>query len=139
MWGVGLEARKAGKNAIAPCEAGIVFAAMLKEMSALKGRRILWPIDNPSALHTFVKGSSSNVVLDRISHLTHMYGCRGRMYVWWEYVRSASNWSDGGSREGLADTFSAANGFPLEPMSLSPWFWKASLAELWNHSKYCGD
>ena len=45
--------------------------------------------------------------------------------MWFEYVESESNWSDGASREGLHDPWVKDNGFAMEVCEVPVWPWVA--------------
>ena len=68
------------RNPIAQSEAVAVVVMMLQCAEVLAGRDVLLLIDNTSALHTFLKGISTNEGLARsvaVAHLlTYHYRCR---------------------------------------------------------------
>ena len=64
------------------------------------GRRIVWYIDNTSALYSVVKGSSKQPAVGRTVAVTHFLMFKFNISIWWEFVDSMANWSDGVSRHG---------------------------------------
>lgn len=64
----------------------------------LKRRSVLCFVDNAVALHGFVKGTSVNVAIGRASHLLHLLTFICECHVWFEWVGTDYNWSDGISR-----------------------------------------
>ena len=84
---------------------------------------------------SFVKGASSNPDLERVVGLFWMLAWHLDIRVWFEWVDSGSNWSDGVSRLLQADPFAAENGFTLEPMGGPGPQWSASWQELWAFAK----
>ena len=116
---------------MAPCEAGIVLATILYLGERLRGRQILWYVDNTVALHSLVKGTSNDPAVARTVHAVHMCAFRYGSRVWWEYVESNSNWSDGISRYGPKDVFAKRHNFVIVEMSIPEWPHVLSLEELW--------
>ena len=93
----------AGGNPIAQCEAAAVVMAAIGEAHRLRERDVLWFVDNTSALHCLVKGGARNAHLARSVHVLHLLSYHLRCRIWFEYVPSGQNWSDGVSRAGLRD------------------------------------
>ena len=70
-------------------------------------------LDNQSALMSLVKGGSRAVGLNHLSMVTHATILTREALAWWEYVPSASNAADGGSRTGHRDALARTLGVPL--------------------------
>ena len=121
-----------GANPIAQCEAAMVLSALWDLRSRCKDRQVVWFLDNTSALHSFIKGGSSNEALDRTVQAFHFLSHACRCNVWLEFVPSNSNWSDGISRTGFADGFANEHGFVLSWTTVAIEWWKMSLGELWS-------
>ena len=64
----------------------------------LHERRVLHFIDNTSALHSILNGYSRVPDTAWMVNLFHCFNCSLRAQVWWEYVASKANPSDGPSR-----------------------------------------
>ena len=116
---------------ITPCEAllGVVVPHNVGHL--LCQQDVIWYIDNQAACQLLMKGSSSHVDLCVIAPLTHLMlaqlGCR----VYFEYIESEANPSDGLSRAGLLDEWTLQQGWLLMPAELPPLFYTGfkSLAE----------
>ena len=85
----------------------LLFPAVLAESS------VVGFVDNMGVIHTVVNGASTAVDLGSISTALHRRTVQLKCKVWWEYVASASNISDGGSRTGVACEVSRAAGISL--------------------------
>ena len=70
-------------------------------------------IDNLAALSGFVKGYSTACDLSTLYLSTSCRGATLRTNIWYEWVPSASNPADGGSRVGLGCPLAHALGIPL--------------------------
>ena len=122
---------EAGKQPIQLCEAAMVPLALVQWPESFRGRSMVWYVDNASAMASFVKGASANEDLERIVGLFWMLAWHLQVRVWFEWVDSDSNWSDGVSRLLEKDEFSAEHGFPLEAMAGPTDQWRQSWPELW--------
>ena len=58
---------------------------------------------NTTALQSLVKGISKSLILSRIVEYIHIIMYRIKADIYFKYVRSADNWSDGVSRVGFDD------------------------------------
>ena len=63
--------------------------------------------------------------MDRGCAVEHSALAKLRSTVWFEYVESNSNWSDGASREGLKDPWTRENGFSVGVCEVPIWPWTA--------------
>ena len=63
--------------------------------------------------------------MDRGCAVAHLALAKLRSTVWFEYVESNSNWSDGASREGLKDPWTRENGFSVGVCEVPIWPWTA--------------
>ena len=79
----------------------------------LKNCDILWWVDNEAAVASFVRVSSSQDDVHEVVQATHLllHGLSSR--VWWEWIDSSSNPSDGLSRSGLEDSWSQTQPWEL--------------------------
>ena len=95
---------------------------------------VTWYIDNEAATASLVRGSSKQLDVHMISQFAqatlYRYGAR----VWWEWIDSASNPSDGLSRLGIHDPWTVAQGWNVQeydfPIHLLPANFLASFASL---------
>ena len=70
-------------------------------------------VDNIGVIHTVVNGASSQIDLGALTHGLHFRRAQLKASVWWEYVPSPSNISDGGSRTGIDCPLAAVAGISL--------------------------
>ena len=68
----------------------------------LRDEQAIYFIDNQSALSAMVKGSSRDVAMSGIAHLTALRQQEMRTRAWYEWVPSAENLADLPSRGDLA-------------------------------------
>ena len=97
----------------------------------LRGRRILWLVDNSASLHALIKGTSSNPTLGRAVELYHMFCYWFQVTVWFEFVDSDSNFADGISRDLHEDSFSRGLGITPCECFVHTWMWSDSLTQVW--------
>ncbi len=90
-----------------------VLHGLLLAWRELRGRDVVWFIDNTSALASIVKGASRDVDLDCIVQTAYFVAYAGNIRLWWEYIPSAANWADGASRHLTHDDWARDNGFHL--------------------------
>ena len=69
---------------------------------AFIGRDVLWFVDNKATAGALLKGTARPEDVDDMVGAIHGLCARYNIRVWWEWVDSASNSSDGLSREGSA-------------------------------------
>ena len=81
----------------------MVLAGLAKWAAELRERRGVWFIDNVAALMALVRGRSDSSSLDNLARAIHTAIFALKAWIYFEWVPSESNWSDGISREGEAD------------------------------------
>ena len=64
-----------------------------------------------------------SVSFDQGVAVVHLLLAALQVRVWFEYVESAANWSDGVSRELEKDPWAQANGFPVAIAEVPLWPW----------------
>ena len=101
-------------------EAFAAVNAAVRDAPRLRGRNVLWVIDNTSVLFAMLKGSSPSESVDRLALLANLMLARYGVRVYFEYVESEANWSDGVSRHGGEDPLARTHGFSLTRASLCP-------------------
>ena len=109
-----LSALKERKNQIAIMEALGPILALMFELDLLSHCLVSFWMDNLSALSGFVSGNSTAADLGSLAFGAHICMAKRSIRAWWDYVPSASNIADGGSREGTTDPVAAAAGISLE-------------------------
>ena len=70
----------------------------LSEPERFRGKDVIHFVDNTSAIYCSIKGYSSDADTAALVHLLHAVMCELDVSVWFEYVPSAENISDGPSR-----------------------------------------
>ena len=73
---------------------------------ALRHHDLLWFIDNEAAVSSLIRGASSQEDVHLIAQFSHAFLHTLQCRVWYEWTDSASNPSDGLSRDGLLDVWS---------------------------------
>jgi len=137
-WGFTANMLAEGANPIQCCEAAMVPWVLASMAPGWRGRRIIWYIDNTSALYSVVKGSCKHKAVNRAVAVTHFFMYVFDISIWWEFIDSKANWSDGVSRRGQADEFARAHGFNLTPLPCSIEWWHGSLYNQWHAVQSCG-
>eukprot|EP00435_Cladocopium_sp_Y103_P010988 s1261_g2.t2 len=108
------------RQQIYPGEAvvALVLPALCPDL--LRGRDILWFIDNESAASTLVRCASSQCDVHEIAQYSHYLLNRLGARTWFEWIGSDSNPSDGLSRLGLDDEWTQAQGWSLTSHPFPP-------------------
>jgi hypothetical protein len=83
---------------IAQLELLMVFQAIVTFPDAFRYATGVWYIDNIAALMSLVRGRSDNPDLERMAQMIHLALFHLHCGLWFEWVQSKSNWSDGISR-----------------------------------------
>ena len=92
---------------LAVCLAFGCFPDFFKSASAIAF------VDNMSVIHISVNGAARHIDTGAFTLALHRRLAKLRVEVWWEYVPSQSNISDGGSRVGTACDMAAEANIPL--------------------------
>ena len=105
----------------------MVLVGLVMYPAHFRGRHTFWMPDNAAALMAMVRGRSDSEDLDRLAVLIHgiMYGLQAVIYF--EWVESKSNWSDGISREGQSDQWYRDNHFSFQKCVVPTELWKLPL------------
>ena len=113
---------------LAVCLAFGCFPHVLKSSSAIAF------VDNMSVIHIAVNGAAKHADLSSFTHALHHRIALLNTDVWWEYVPSASNIADGGSRVGVACDMAAAKNIPLReiPFLMPPASFPMSHPDDWS-------
>ena len=110
-------------------EQAAVILGLIEFASWFRGRDAYWFEDNSVVLAGMVKGASSGELLDHGAASAHLLIADMRARVWWEYVQSKANWSDGASRELEHDQWVRLRGFSTERAQIPLWPWQATGAD----------
>ena len=85
-----------------------------------------------------VKGSSKHPAVRRTVAVVHFLMFRFNISIWWEFVDSKANWSDGVSRWGAEDKCAREHGFTLTQLQTPRRWWDGTLQEQWDLVQSCG-
>ena len=80
------------------------------------GGSVIWFVDNTAALHSVIKGASSEPVMEDMVARFWLMAHALQAKVWVEYVDSGANWSDGISRSFAKDAFVIKQGFAVREL-----------------------
>ena len=86
----------------------------------LAGHDIIWFVDNESAASTLVRCVSSQCDVHEIAQFSHYMMHLLRTRVWYEWIDSDSNPSDGLSRTGLDDEWTQYQNWSLQSYLFPP-------------------
>ncbi len=106
---------------IFPAEAMAVYAAIHCHAQELQGQDVIVFVDNEAAAAALIRGSSSSADVGVISQAVHWLLHRLHCRMWLEWTDSDSNISDGLSRDGASDRWTAEQGWDLAQGELPPW------------------
>ena len=109
------------KTQIFPAEAFAVYAAASEHIGQLAGRDLVVFIDNEAAAAAMIRGSSSTADVGAMAQAVHWLLMRHDCRVWFEWIDSDSNPSDGLSRAGILDPWTLTQGWNVRPGMLPAW------------------
>ena len=89
----------------------MILIAVLKLPDEMRGKRGIWFIDNTAALMALIRGRSNSADLDRLAGSIQAALFAIQIWMYFEWVKSKSNWADGISREALEDEWYQRHGF----------------------------
>ena len=98
---------------IAQLELYMVLAGLARWAEEFREKRGIWFIDNIAALMALVRGRSRSQSLDNLARAIHAAMFALKAWIYFEWVPSDSNWSDGISRDGARDGWYRRNRFKL--------------------------
>eukprot|EP00438_Fugacium_kawagutii_P005349 Skav210323 [mRNA] locus=scaffold475:321714:322133:- [translate_table: standard] len=110
---------------IAQLELCIVLMSLAQMGPHLRGFPGIWWVDNIAALMSLIRGRSNVGELDAMSGLIHVILCALQCPIYFEWVASGDNWSDGVSRQGLKDEWMMRHGF--HTTCFKPYLWMLKL------------
>ena len=100
---------------IAQLELMIVLMTIGHAIEHFRGQPGIWWIDNIAALMAVVRGRSTNSELDQMAGAIHAILYSAKCPMFFEWVHSPDNWSDGISRQGIHDEWYQQHGFAVIP------------------------
>ena len=92
---------KPRKQQIFPAESLAPSAALANHPQVFAHCDVRWFVDNESACSTLIRGASREEDVNGIAECTHLLAMRLNTRLWFEWVDSKANPSDGLSRQGL--------------------------------------
>ena len=101
------------KSQIFPAEAFLTVLIPSMHSEVLADRQIVWFIDNEGAASAFIRGDSKTADVRAIVQQAQLSLLKLRCLVWVEWIDSASNPSDGLSRDGLSDAWTVSQEWDL--------------------------
>ena len=81
---------------------------------------MLWFVDNKATVGAILKGTAKPEDIDDMIGAIHAFAANLNCRIWFEWVDSASNSSDGLSRDGLLCPFCAENRWKTSDGTLPP-------------------
>ena len=130
-WGLSLKARQEGAQPIAFCEAAMVPLAFIRWGNRLRGRNVVWYVDNTPAVSSFVKGTSSNERLEKIVGSLWIMAYHLNINIYFEWFDSKSNWSDGISRGFGKDEVAKRLNIKTSPVTVTDRPWTMEWDQMW--------
>ena len=112
-----------GDHKIAQLELVQILYALIARPSSFRGRRGIWMIDNTASLMSLIRGRSDSQDLEILSHMIHSILFALKVWIYWEWVPSKSNWADAISRLGAQDPWSVTNQFSIHSASIPLFLW----------------
>ena len=115
---------KPRQTQIFPAESLAPSVAIALHRDILQGRDVRWFVDNEAACSTLIRGASKEEDVNGIAECTQILAMRLELRIWYEWVDSKANCSDGLSRLGLncPDYGPQAITAPQPPWQLLPCF-----------------
>ena len=132
-WQYSQEGLKEERNPIALCEVGMLPFAMWHLKDDIRGRDVLWFVDNTPSRFSVIKDRSGSEVMDGSVAIFHIMCVFLQCRVWLEYVDSDSNWADGISRDLGKCKRAAQHSFTTTCRLLPIEIWEVPLAQVWEH------
>ena len=102
------------RQQIYPGETLAVLAVPMLYADLFQNRDVLWFLDNQASLATALTGASTQDDVHELSHLAAVCRVRTSTRMWFDWIDSESNPSDGLSRLGLSCTWTAAQDWTLQ-------------------------
>ena len=132
QWFLGLLPRRGSQILVAELIAPMVM--IFHEHRHLKGTSGIVFVDNMAALCALATGASKVADVDALSFASRLWLLKIACDLWYEYVASASNISDGGSRIGVQDKLAASAGISFREVSF-PAFpdWRTAEPAVWTN------
>ena len=102
----------------------MVFQAVITFPDEFRYASGVWYIDDIASLMALIKGRSDNLDLDHLAQMIHLLLYHLHCSIWFEWIQSKSNWSDGISRDGFKDRFVQNYAFQCHTSSVPSSLWQ---------------
>ena len=112
---------KVRKNQIFPAESAALPVGSWCLKNELRGRDLIWFVDNEAAAAAAIRGSTSEPDVAVLVEVAHLLWLSAQCRVWIEWIDSKSNPADGLSRAGLSDAWTAMQDWSLSEAADPPW------------------
>ena len=109
------------KTQIVVCEAIVVPQVMAAYPAFFENAQVVWFVDNEAACSSLVRGASRHGDIAVLAALAHLAALRYSCQLWFEWIDSDSNPSDGLSRLGINDAWTLAQGWRLRELEPLTW------------------
>eukprot|EP00438_Fugacium_kawagutii_P015959 Skav227096 [mRNA] locus=scaffold199:6515:11398:+ [translate_table: standard] len=109
---------------IAQLELLAVLHGLLAFADHFRSSKVVWFVDNVAALMSLFKGRSDNPELDFMAQAVHLLMFHLRCFSFFEWIPSASNWSDGISRDDFRDDWLNSHQFRVHQSSVPVLLWR---------------
>ena len=96
------------------------FCVLLQYGDLLRDTSSIFYIDNMGVLCNIVNGAARELDAGTVTFALHLRLAELKASVWWEWVESESNCSDGGSRVGITCPVASGLGITLEEIPFPP-------------------
>jgi hypothetical protein len=106
---------------IFPGEVLAAYAALKDNLETLRGRDVIFFIDNEAATSALIRGSTKEADVMSIVQAAHWELINYDIRAWFEWIDSDANPSDGLSRDGLDDEWTLRQNWNLEIASNPDW------------------
>ena len=106
-------------------EQSAVVLGLTYDPDMVRGRDVIWFEDNSVVLAGLCRGMNHGEDLDAGTAVIHLLTAQMKMRMWYEYVESDSNWSDGASRKGEQDPWIQKHHFTVVRATIPTWPWMA--------------
>lgn len=129
-----LESWTPRKQQIYPGESLAALVVPMLHPSLFASQDVIWFVDNEAAVSSLIKASSNQQDVHAICQFAHLTLFKLKARIWYEWIDSGSNPSDGLSRLGLADPWTRAQFWHIKeydfPEKLLPARFLSSFASL---------
>ena len=109
------------KQQILAVESFAALAAFHTSPDVFEGEDVVWFVDNEAAVSSLIRGGARPEDIDKIAALTTIASNAASTRVWWEWIDSDSNPSDGLSRDGLSDEWTGKQEWDCEDLGDRDW------------------